>query len=632
MKIRFINVRRAALPLALAAAFPTFSVAQNAPKSQLPETVVTASRNPQLLASALPHATVMSREDIERSQATDLVSLLEREAGVQKTQNGGLGSVSTVFLRGSAALQTLVLIDGVPQNKQDASGAVSLEHLMLDQVERVEIVRGNVSAIYGSGATGGVIQIFTRTGNRKPTASLAIQAGPRAFRKVTGSFSTQVGNTTMSADLSRVSTSGFSAVNPAQYPNANPDADGYKNTSLNFAITHQFSKSHSFGARGFKVNGDVSYDSGFGTPSDVQSAGTRLSQFSVFSDNKFGDWRSRLTLSEQSDKSQLRDNAMFGFNGSFTTRATVLGWVNTIALSDNWLATAGLEQQRQRVEAFDEDTLAGNDYRQQRSTTALFAGLEGKLVGGDVQFNVRRDKVGNLDATTGFLGYGYPISKNIKLMGSLSTAFNAPPLGYLFAPGFGNPMLKPEYAKSREIGAQYEAAGQLIRASYFDTRTRNQLGYDPSIGAFGAFNNVDRTRNSGTEMSYKGRFGATDLRAGLTLQDPKNDLTGERLQRRAATMWTAGVSHELGAWRLGADLLHSGARPDAYFDAATFNSVNTTLPSYTRLNLSAQYRVTPEVLLKARLDNAVDAKYQTVYGYNQQPRSLYFGAVWTPRQ
>ena len=632
MKTRFNLVRLAALPVALAAVFPSFSSAQNAPVAQLPETVVTASRNQQLLASALPHTTVINREDIERSQAIDLVGLLEREAGVQKTQNGGIGSVSTVFLRGSAALQTLVLIDGVPQNKQDASGAVSLEHVMLDQVERVEIVRGNVSAIYGSGATGGVIQIFTRTGSRKPTASLAVEVGPRAFRKATGSFSTQVGNTRMSADISRVSTSGFSAINPAQYPDANPDADGYKNTSLNLAITHQFSKNHSLGARVFKSNGDLSYDSGFGTPSDVQSSSTRLSQFSVFSDNKFGDWRSRLTLSEQSDKSQLRDSAMFGFNGSFMTRATVLGWVNTVALSDSWLATVGLEQQRQRVEAFDEDTLAGNDYRQQRSTTALFAGLEGKLVGGDVQFNVRRDKVGSLDATTGFLGYGYPISQNIKLMGSLSTAFNAPPLGYLFAPGYGNPMLKPEHARSREIGVQYEAKDQLLRATYFDTRTQGQLGFDPSIGAFGAFNNIDRTRNRGSEVSYKGRFGATDLRAGLTLQDPINELTGERLQRRAATQWTAGVSYLVGAWRLGADLLHSGARPDAYFDAATFNSVKTMLPSYTRFNLSAQYRVTPEVVLRARLDNATDAKYQTVYGYNQQPRSLYVGAVWTPRQ
>lgn len=629
MKTCFYCARLAALPLALVAAFP--AVAQTGPVMQLSETVVTASRNTQLLGSALPHTTLISREEIERSQAVDLVTLLEREPGLQKTQNGGIGSVSTIFLRGSAALQTLVLIDGVPQNKQDASGAVSLEHIMLDQVERVEIVRGNVSAIYGSGATGGVIQIFTRTGSRKPAASLAVEVGPRAFRKSTGSFSAQVGDTSMSADLSRVSTDGFSAINPAQYPAANPDADGYKNTSINLAITHQLSKDHSFGARVFRSSGDLSYDSGFGMPTDVQSSTTRLSQFSVFSDNTFGNWRSRLTLSEQSDKSRLSDSAAFGFNGSFVTRATVLGWVNTMALTDNWLVTAGLELQRQRVETSDDDPMSGNAYNQRRNTTAVFAGVEGKLGGGNVQLNVRRDTVGDLKATTGYLGYGYPVSQNLKLVGSLSTAFNAPPLGYLFAPGYGNPLLKPEHATSRELGVQYESGGQLLRATYFDTRTRDQLGYDPSIGAFGAFNNIDRTHNRGTELSYKGSVGATDLRAGLTLQDPVNELTGERLQRRASTLWTAGMSHQLGALRLGADLLYSGERPDAYFDLATFSSVKTTLASYTRLNLSAQYRLTPEVLLRTRLENANDARYQTVYGYNQPPRSLYVGLVWMPR-
>ena len=629
MKTCFYSVRLAVLPLAMVGVLP--ALAQTGPVTQLPETVVTASRNSQLLGSALPHTTVITREDIERSQAVDLVTLLEREAGLQKTQNGGLGTASNIFLRGSAALQTLVLIDGIPQNKQDASGAVSLEHVMLDQVERVEIVRGNVSAIYGSGATGGVIQVFTKVGSSKPAARLSFELGPRAFRRYSGSFSTQLGDTSLSADLSRVTTNGFSAINPGQFPTANPDADGYRNTSGNFAITHRLSTNHSFGARIFKSHGDVSYDSAFGTPADIQSSTTRLSQFSVFSDNTFGNWRSRLTLSEQSDKSRLRDSAAFGFNGGFVTRATVLGWVNTIALTDNWLATAGLEQQRQRVEASDDDPLSGNSYNQRRNTTAIFAGIEGKLGGGNVQLNVRRDKVGNLDATTGFIGYGYPVGQSFKLIASLSTAFNAPPLGYLFAPGFGNPLLKPEYAKSREFGVQYEQGGQLVRATYFDTRIRDQLAFDPTIGAFGAFNNIDRTRNRGTELSYKGMLGATDLRAGLTLQDPVNELTGERLQRRAASLLTVGISHPIGAFRLGADLLYSGERPDAYFDPVTFSSVKTTLAAYTRLNLAAQYKLSPEVLLRARLDNATDVKYQTVYGYNQPPRSLYLGLVWTPR-
>ena len=180
------------------------ALAQSTPVSgQLNPVVVTATRNSQLLGSALPFTSVINRDDIERSQATDLVTLLQREAGLQRTQNGGIGSVSSVFIRGAASLQTLILVDGVPQNKQDASGAVSLEHVMLENVERVEIVRGNVSAIYGSGAIGGVIQIFTKTGSREPLASVSAQVGPRATRKLSGNFSGSVGNTAISVGVSR---------------------------------------------------------------------------------------------------------------------------------------------------------------------------------------------------------------------------------------------------------------------------------------------------------------------------------------------------------------------------------------------------------------------------------------------
>jgi len=183
MKIFVFRAGFAVLPTALAAAFSAFPVySQTSPLPQLKETVVTATRSEQLLSAALPHTTVISREDIERSQATDLLTLLQREAGLQRTQNGGIGTASSIFLRGAAALETLVLIDGIAQNKQDASGAVSLEHIMLDTIERVEIVRGNVSAIYGSGAVGGVIQIFTKTGSRAPSASSRSSSPPSCTR------------------------------------------------------------------------------------------------------------------------------------------------------------------------------------------------------------------------------------------------------------------------------------------------------------------------------------------------------------------------------------------------------------------------------------------------------------------
>lgn len=618
------RARSAALSLALAAIFP--SKAQTLVAPQLQETVVSASRNTQLLSSALPHTTVISREDIDQSQATDLVTLLSRETGLQRIQNGGLGSAASTFIRGAPPLQTLVLIDGVPQNKQDASGAVSLEHIMLDQVERVEIVRGNVSAIYGSGAIGGVIQIFTRVGNRKPSASLALELGPRAFRKSTGSFTTQVGDTTLSADLSRISTAGFSAINSTQNSGANPDADGYTNTSGNLAMSHQLSKDHSFGARVFKSNSETAFDDvGYADlPSDRHLLTTRLNQISLFSDNTWGSWRSRLGISEQTDKNRSKKNEVFLY--SFLTRATVLSWVNTIGLGKNWVATAGLEQQRQRVEAID--PTFGSNYVKLRNTGAVFGGVEGPLAGGDLQLNLRQDRVGALEARTSFIGYGYPLSRQMKAVGSVSTAFNAPPLGYLFDPAFGNLLLRPERARSRELGLQYQDNGHLLRATYFDTRVKDEFRYDAVLNAM---SNLASTRNSGAELSYKGRLDATDLRAGLTLQNPVNGLTGARLQRRADTLLSGGISHPVGALRLGADVLYSGERSDVYSDAL-FKTVQTTLRPYTLVNLSAAYKLSSEISLSARVENVMNEKYQTAYAYNQAPRSMYVGVVWRPLQ
>ena len=625
MKNRSFCARPALLALSFVCTHA--ALAQSAAVSgQLNPVVVTATRNSQLLGSALPFTSVITRDDIERSQATDLVTLLQREAGLQRTQNGGIGSVSSVFIRGAASLQTLILIDGVPQNKQDASGAVSLEHLMLENIERVEIVRGNVSAIYGSGAIGGVIQIFTKTGSREPSASVSAQVGPRATRKLSASISGSAGNTAISVGVSRFSTDGFSTIDTTQFSSANPDADGYRNTSGNLSLTHTLSPDHQFGVRFSKATGDTAYDNAYGAPSDFQTATTRLSQAALFTDNTFGRWRSRITLSEQADKSETRDDGVFGSNDGFRTKAKVINWVNTVALSGDWLATAGLERQKQSVDTTTTSAF-GTPYATSRNATAVFAGVEGKVAGVGLQLNVRRDKVGELEQTTGYAGYGYALTQQLKLIGSISTAFNAPPLGYLFAPGFGNPNLRPELARSKELGLQYEQGSQFVRAAYFDTRVRDQLNFDNTTFAFA---NIGRTRNKGWELSYKASLGSTDLRSSLTVQDPVDETTGQPLTRRAKTLFSAGVSHAVGAWRLGGDLQYSGKRSDAYADPVTFAPANTTLAAYSVVDLSLSYRVSPAVELKARLDNVSNEKYQTVYGYNQQPRSAYVGVTWTP--
>lgn len=624
MKTGFFGARLCVLCASVGAACSSFAQAQNS--NVLPEVVVTASRNPQLLSAASAHTTVLTRLDIENSQATDVVSLLQREAGLQGAQNGGLGTNSTLFMRGLPSLDTLVLIDGVPQTKQDASGSVSLEHIMLDSVERIEIVRGNVSAIYGSGAIGGVIQIFTRAGSKESSAMLGIQVGPRNTLKGSANVGVNAGNTYLSAGASRLTTDGFSAVNTQQYTFANPDADGYQNTSSNVSINHRLSNEHRIGLQLSQSSGDTAVDTNYNgsLPTDTHFSSAKRNQTSIFSDDRFGIWRSRLSLSEQSQRDTYAMHGSYEALYGYNTRVQVLSWVNTAAIGESWLGTAGLEEQQQHVDTASTDSPT---YDINRLADAVFVGMEGAIGPVSVQINLRNDKIGDAQKDTSYLGLGYEFASAFKLTASTSTGFNAPPLGYLYDPYAGNKLLKPEVAQSDEVGLQYSVGKNVLRATYFDTRVQDQLVYDFTTFAFA---NVTKARNTGIEVSFSGNIGETAMRASVTQQNPVNESTGAQLERRAKTIATFGVSQAFGAWLLGADVRYFGERNDK--NTAASPSLPVVLGAYSVLDATLAYRFSPELTFKGRLDNLADANYQTVYGYNQQPRSLYAGLTWTPKR
>jgi vitamin B12 transporter len=587
----------------------------------LPTVVVTPTRTAQPLADALPHTTVLGPEDIVRSQAVDLPSLLVREAGFQFNQNGGRGTASSLFLRGASSLQVLVLVDGVPITKQDATGTVSLEHLMLDQIERVEIVRGNVSAVYGSGAIGGVIQIFSKRAAGAPSAQLSAEAGSRGSYKLSASAQAALaeGATRISAGLSSNRTDGFSAIDTAQLPNANTDKDAYRNENWSLSLSQDLAKGHTVGLRSSQSLGRFGYDSGqsFDAPTDIHTGRTRVQSHTLFSENRFTpNWLSRLSFSQSEDDSHNDVQSAFPFNFDNRTRNRILNWTNTVAVGDVVLLTLGLEQQRQ---AYDNQDSFGGDLLFKRKTRAVFAGASGDWGAHSLQANVRSDKAqGFKGETTGYLGYGYKLGTAWKVLASTSSAVNIPPLGYLFDPFSGNPGLRPEKAQSRELGLQYSQGLHIVRATAFSTRTRDLLLYN--FNTFG-FDNIGASKNEGLELSYSGTLAQTSLRASLTAQTPKDETTGDTLRRRAKSLAAFSVSHPIGAWRLGADWRYSGGRPDG----------TDFLSAYSLLDLSARYAISKEWEAFARVENAGKQRYQTAFGYNQTPRGFFAGLRWTPK-
>lgn len=618
MKHPTLRAPLAALPLAVLAALPGAHAQTTTPA--LDATVVTAARSEQLLVDALPHTTLIARDAIERSQAPDLPSLLVREAGFQFTQNGGPGTAASLFLRGSASLQVLVLIDGVPLTKQDTSGTVSLEHLPLAHIDRVEIVRGNVSAIHGSGAVGGVIQIFTRRGDGPPRAWAHTEVGSYGSARASAGVSGRQGDTRYSLGAARRVTEGFSAMDTTQYPSENPDRDGYRQTSAHLSIDHDWAAQQTIGLRVHGVDGRSAFDGGgYGSATDRHFGRNRLGSAALVSQNRLGTgWTSALTAGAGHELSVYDARLTASpYRSEAVTRTRTLSWVHTVVAAPGTF-TAGVERQWQSIDA--SDTYGAQPGRTRR-VTSLFGGVTREAGPHSLQANLRHDRNdGGLKETTGYLGYGYRWTEAWKLIGTLSTAFNQPPLGYLFDPFSGNAALRPETARSAELGLQWAAGGQILRATAFSTRTDDLLQYDTATSKF---QNVAAARNRGIEVSYTGRWAQATTNASLTLQDPEDRTTGRGLVRRARAMASAGATVPLGAFSLGGNLRVSGSRPDV--------SGRPDLGGYALVDLTARWRLADGWDLTARVENLTDRDYQTAYGYNQPGRSFFVGLQWSPR-
>ena len=257
----------------------------------------------------------------------------------------------------------------------------------------------------------------------------------------------------------------------------------------------------------------------------------------------------------------------------------------------------------------------------QRNLWAAFGGLAWRAGAQDLTLHLRHDVVAGRSApTSANLAWGYIAAPGFKLIASLANAFSVAPLGYLYDTAFGgNPDLKPERARSAELGAQWSAPGQRLRATLFRTRVAQEIAYNFTSNVF---ENIPSTRNSGLELSWDAKLSATDLRASLTAQNPTNDSTGQRLVRRskafAAVSATQAVSPGL---RLGTALRYAGDRLD---------NGGVVLPAYVLADLTAQWDWSPALQVFGRIENLGDSHYQTAKGYNAAPRGVFVGLRWTP--
>jgi vitamin B12 transporter len=578
--------------------------------------IVTASRTAQTADQTLASVSVVTRADIERSQALSVPDLLRGMRGISVTNNGGPGKVSTVLMRGTESDHVLVLMDGIKIGNASA-GTSPFEHIPLDQIERIEIVRGPRSSLYGSEAVGGVIQIFTRKGGGPLTPSLSIGAGSYATYRASANLAGGGDSGWFNLSASGVDTEGFDACNGeplvAGCFTIEPDRDGYANRSSNLRAGYRLGDSTEVDVHWLHTEGDTQYDGEFVNESETvqQIVGGNFRWSPLLA------WNIALAAGRSSDDS---DNFKDGrFMTRFDTRRDTASLQNDIAVGADRLISLGVDYQHDSIDSSEMFTVTSRD------NAGLFAQYQGGVGHHDIQASVRLDDNEQFGShTTGGLAWGYEMDNGPRVTASCGTAFKAPSFNELYFPGFGNPALDPEASASLEVGLSNTADWGDWSLNAYQTDIDDMIAFDSTTFAPA---NIGSARIRGLEAALRARRAGWDLNVNLTLLDPANRSSGayqgNRLPRRAKQSLRMDLDRPFGRYNLGASLVAEGKR---YDDLA--NTVE--LDGYVTVDLRAEYLFPKAWRLQARVENLFDENYETAAFYNQPGRGLYLTLRYQP--
>ena len=573
--------------------------------SQVDALVITASRTPQSLVTTLASVAIISREEIEQAGTATLAELLQRKAQVEIRTSGGAGQPAGVFIRGGSSQHTLVLVDGLRLGSATA-GAPAFENIPLDMIERIEIVKGPLSGLYGSDAIGGVIQIFTRRFDR-PRLHVGLGFGNDSAFAVNAGFTAIENNTSVTLNA------GYRQVRARSATNAdaasfiyNPDHDPYKNANVSVNPSHTLWQGDTISLNLWQSRGSTHFDSG---PADDSRNRQTLSGLGVSSVNQImSNWTSRLNIGQTIDNIRISS----AFPGTFKTEQNQAVWINEFKMPRG-TSTAGAEYREEKV-------AATTDYdKKKRKTGAFFLSFSerfGQANEQQIDFSLRRDEETQFGRrNTGSVAYGVQWTPALLVYARAGRAFRAPSFNDLYFPGFSNPNLKPERSEQAEVGARFNSAA--IRASLvrFDNRIEDLIA--PDFISFTPVN-IRNARIKGWELSGDTTLVGIGIKAALTSQQPIDADTKRQLRSRAKIFGSLAATHSIGKWQFGSDVVASGRRYDS-----TIESAGSRMGGYAVVNARLGYQVNKMWAVEINAQNIADRKYELARGYNPGARSVF---------
>lgn len=584
--------------------------------TELDEVLVTATRTEIRLEDSLAPAQVIDRAEIERSQASSLQDLLRGRAGINLANSGGLGKQTSLFLRGTNAAHVLVLVDGVKINTADL-GLAAFQDLPVAQIDRIEIVRGPHSSLYGSEAIGGVIQIFTRRDQGGFAPHFRIGGGSHGLREASGGFGGAGERGWFGADIAYQHTDGINACRGSAtlftgcYADE-PDRDGYRNLSLSLRGGYRLTDALSVEGSALRAEGENEYDGYYNYSETVQQVLSGKLRYAPTE-------RFRLTASVGRSDNQS-DNYNDGvWLGAAHNRRDSAGLQADFGLAAAQLLSVGLEAYRDRLGG---STAYAVD---ERDNHAVFAEYQGSFGAHRLLASLRNDdneQFGN--HTTGNLGWGVELGRGFRLNATYGTGFKAPTFSDLYDPWSGNPDLRPEESRSVNLGVAQSGDAWRWALDVYETRIDDLITYD---GSTFRMIQVEEARIRGAELTLGATFAGWDLSTQLSHTDPRNrtlgSYDGNLLARRARNTGRLDLDRAFGAFRLGGTLNAAGARYDEQANL-------TRLGGYATFDLRLEYALNPDWALQARVDNAFDREYETVAWYNQRGREYGLSLRYQP--
>ncbi|OCL95989.1 TonB-dependent receptor plug domain-containing protein [Aliarcobacter thereius] len=571
-------------------------------------TVTSATKSEQKLKDVTANVDVITAEDIESRKFKTVAEALNSLAGVSISSNGGIGQTSPVYLRGMKSENTLVLIDGIRYNDPSGFGA-NFEHLMINDIERIEVIKGAQSSIWGAEASAGVINIITKSAQSGTHGNASVEYGRYDTTIAKANISHKNENFDAKLGITRVDTNGFSAMSPKSSEAKKYEKDGYENTTVNLKLGYNFNDSNRVSTSYEIIDTKVDIDGDFGAPTyandpnNLDIAKTKAHLANITYENRndialtkvytnYSDFKREYTSGQAKYKGTIKE---YGVN-------TSIDYINSSNI------TLGVDYKE-----FENKANIDKDY----NSKAIFISNTNKFFDDKTIFSqaLRYDRYSDFDnKATGKIGIKQYIIDDLNISANYGTGYNIPSTFQLYdtSYGMGNPNLDPEKTKSYDIGIEYKG----FSITYFNTKVNNLIDAPITVYENIKGNSIFK----GTEIAYKNEvIEDTFLNLSYTNLSAK-DKDGNKLLNRPTNKFNFGVDYYgLKDFHFNVNGEYIGAR----YSWGSPNSVKTG--NYTIWNAVVDYDISKNFSTYLKLDNIFNKDYQIVDGYATSQRAAYLG-------